>query len=59
MHFFWIKPLSSLREREISIILQQDFHWLRPQICPEIPSEAEPFLFLSVCFFCIVEGFVQ
>lgn len=51
MHFFfWIKPLSFLREGEISIILQQDFHWLRPQICPEIPTEAEPFPFLSVCF---------
>lgn len=48
MHF--LDQASLLSQREISIILQQDFHWLRLQICPEIPTEVEPFPFLSVYF---------
>lgn len=48
MHFLDQASLPS--QSEISIILQQDFHWLRLQICPEIPTEVEPFPFLSVCF---------
>lgn len=48
MHFVDQAFLCSLRE--ISIILQQDFHWLRLLINSEIPTEVELFTSLSVCF---------
>lgn len=44
---FFSEPLFFLKE--ISIILQQDFHRLRLQIFPEIPSEEALFPLLSVC----------
>lgn len=44
------KSSLSLFSGAISIILQTDFHWLRPQIFPEIPNEEELFHLLSVCF---------
>lgn len=54
MHFF-LDQASLPSPTEISIILQQDFHWLRLQICPEIPTEVEPFPFLSVCFSVLLQ----
>ncbi len=47
MHF--LDQASPLTHREISIILQQDLHWLRLQICPEIPAEVETFAYLFFC----------
>lgn len=57
MHFLDQAFLCS--QREISIILQQDFHWLRLLINCEIPTEVEIFTFLSVCFFlyCVLSSF--
>lgn len=60
MHFlsfpFFLDQAALFSQKEISIILQQDFHWLRPQIFSEIPTEVELLPLLSLCFSFMIIG---
>lgn len=60
MHFpffpFFLDQAALFSQKEISIILQQDFHWLRLQIFSEIPTEVELLPLLSLCFSFIIIG---